>query len=69
MMLKAGVPLSKIDRFRDLLEDHGYYLSSSTHLRQLVPFILKEEIAVIKQEIADKHLSIVFEQLMYVRRW
>ena len=42
-MLKAGVPLSKIDRFRDLLEDHGYSLSSSTHLRQLVPFILQEE--------------------------
>lgn len=65
-MLKAGVPLSKFDRFRDLLEDHGYSLSSSTHLRQLVPFILHEEIASIKQEIAGKHLSIVFDGTTHV---
>ena len=32
-MLKAGVPL------RDLLEEHGYALTSSTNLRQLIPFI------------------------------
>ena len=32
-MLKAGVPLSKIDHFRDLLEENGFSLTSSTHLR------------------------------------
>ena len=42
-MLKAGVPLSKIDRFRDLLEDHGYSLSSSTHLRQLMPLFFRKK--------------------------
>ena len=66
-MLKAGVPLSKIDSFRDLLEEHGYSLSSSTHLRQLMPFILQEEIALIKQEINGKHLSIVFDGMTHVR--
>ena len=50
-MLKAGVPLSKIDLFRDLLEEHGYALTSSTHLRQLIPFILQEELSRIKKEI------------------
>ena len=63
-MLKAGVPVSKIDSFRDLLEEHGYSLSSSTHLRQLMPFIL---IALIKQEINGKHLSIVFDGTTRVR--
>ena len=39
VMLKAGVPLSKVDLFRDLLKEHGYALTSSTNLRQLIPFI------------------------------
>ena len=49
-MLKAGVPLSKVDLFRDLLEEHGYALTSSTNLRQLIPFIHQEELSRIKQE-------------------
>ena len=57
-MLKAGVALSKIDSLRDLLEEHGYSLSSST---QLVPFILYEEVASLKEEIADRCVSIVFD--------
>ena len=48
-MLIAGVALSKIDNLREVLEEHGYSLSSSTHLRQLVPFILHEEVALIKK--------------------
>ena len=47
-MLKAGVPLSKVDLFRDLLEEHGYALTSSTNLRQLIPFIHLEELSRIK---------------------
>ena len=50
-MLKAGVPLSKIDLFRDLLEEHAYALPSSTHLRLLIPSILQEELSWIKREI------------------
>ena len=38
--LKAGIPLSKIDNLRGLLEAGGFSLSHSTHLRQLIPFIL-----------------------------
>lgn len=50
-MLKAGVPLNKIDLFGDLLEEHRYALTSSTHLRQLIPFIHQEELSRIKREI------------------
>ena len=50
-MLRAGVPLGKIDLFRDLLEEHAYALTSATHLRQLIPFILQEELSRIRKEI------------------
>ena len=67
-MLKAGVPLTKIDSFRDLLEENGYALTNSSNLRQLVPFILEEEIALLKQEIGGKHVSIM-ERLMSAKPW
>ena len=51
--------LSKIP-VDNLREEHGYSLSSSTHLRQLVPFILHQEVASLKKEIADKCVSIIF---------
>ena len=65
-MLKAGVPLAKIDCFRDLLEGSGYALTNSSNLRQLVPFILEEEIASLKQDINGKHVSIIFDGTTHV---
>lgn len=35
-MLKAEVPLNKINLFRDLLEEHGYALTSSTRASQAI---------------------------------
>jgi len=46
-MLKAGVPLSKIDILRDVLEEHAFALTSSSHLRQLI-FIQQEELSRIR---------------------
>ena len=40
--LKAGVPLNKLDNFRDLLEDGGYRFTFSTHMRQLIPFVRRK---------------------------
>ena len=65
-MLKAGVPLSKVDLFRDLLEEHSYALTSSTNLRQLTPFIHQEELSKIKQEILSQPLSIIFDGTTHV---
>ena len=65
-MLKAGVPLNKIDLFRDLLEEHGYALTSSTHLRQLIPFIHQEELSRIKREICQRPLCIIFDGTTHV---
>ena len=65
-MLKAGVPLSKVDLFQDLLEEHGYALTSSTNLRQRIPFIHQEELSRIKQEILNQPLSIIFDGITHV---
>ena len=51
VMLKAGVPLSKVDLFHDLLAGHGYVLTSSTNLRQLIPFIHQEELSRIHRRL------------------
>ena len=61
--LKPGV---KVDLFRDLLEEHGYALTSSTNLRQLIPFMHQEELSRIKQEILNQSLSIIFDGTTHV---
>lgn len=53
-MLKAGVPLNKVDVFRDLLEESSYALTSATNLRQLLPFIRHKELDTLKREISNK---------------
>ena len=40
-LLKAGIPLSKLDILRDVLEENVYSLYDSSHLRCLIPFILR----------------------------
>ena len=62
-MLKAGIPLNKINLFRDLLEEHGYALTSSTHLRQLIN---QEELSRIKREIHQRPLSIILDGTTHV---
>ena len=65
-MLKAGVPLSKVDLFRDLHEEHGYALTSSTNLRQLIPFIHQEELSRIKLDILNQPSSIIFDGTTHI---
>lgn len=60
-LLRAGIPLSKLDSFRDILEENAYRLTDRRHMFDLVPFILKEEEARIKNDIAGKHLSVIFD--------
>ena len=56
-MLKVGVPLSKVDLFRELFEEQGYAFLSSTNIKQLIPFIHQEEFSRIKLEILIVHYS------------
>ena len=41
--LKAGVPLSKLECFRQILEEHAYRLTDRRHMPDLLPFILAED--------------------------
>ena len=60
--LKAGVPLAKIDYLRPLLEAGNVRLTSSSHLRQLLPFILSTELQLVKEEItAAQYVSVIFD--------
>ena len=66
--LKSGVPLSKIDCFRDLLEENAFRLSQASSLSQLVPFIHQQEQISVKNQIDQQEISSFFmEPPMFVR--
>ena len=54
--LNSGTPLSRAEYFRDLFEEVGYPLTSSSNMRQLIPFILEQEYECICQEVKGKML-------------
>ena len=57
----AGVPLSKIDCFRPLLEENGYRLTGRRHLFDIIPIIRSEEEECLKKELLNKNVSIAFD--------
>ena len=59
--LKASIPLQKMDDFRELLEEGGYHLTSVPNMRQLIPFVRKEEEEMIKGEISGHNVSVIFD--------
>ena len=50
-----------MDVFRDLLEDNGTRLTGRRSLSDLIPFIREQEVAQIRQEIAGRKLSVIFD--------
>ena len=64
--MRAGIPLAKIDSFREILQDNAYSLSSSQHLRDLIPFVLKEEKSQISDEISGQPVSVIFDGTTHV---
>ena len=59
--LRAAVPLSKLDAFRDILEENMFCLIDRRHMSDHVPFICVQERADIKAEISGKPVSVVFD--------
>ena len=51
--LKAGVPINKIDEFRDLLEEYAFRLAGRKPMSDLIPFILGEEKSKSRQSLLD----------------
>ena len=56
------------DCFRELLEEDSTTLTSASNLRQLLPFILHEEVAKLKSEVKGRPISLM-ELHMCVRQW
>ena len=59
VFLRAGVSLSKVTSFRELLEENTFHLSDRQHMSDVIPFIASQEQAKIKQELCDKNISIM----------
>ena len=57
--LKAAVPLSKLDSFREIFEEGAYRLADQRNMSDLVPFIQKHEQAMICNGINGQHISII----------
>ena len=64
--LKAGIPLQKIDSFREILEESAFSLTGSQHMRQLIPFIRSEEQRQTQEEIKGKEVSVLFDGTTHV---
>ncbi len=59
--LRAGVALAKLPYFRSVLETGGFRLTDTSHMLDLVPFVLHEENATIKNEINSRYVSLIFD--------
>lgn len=59
--MKAGVPINKLNHFRDILEENGYRLTGRRPMADLIPLILAKEKHDISQEIHGRDVSVIFD--------
>lgn len=59
--LQAGIPLSKIDSLRDILEENALRLTHSSHLADYIPPLLKKEKMSVRREVENKDVSVIFD--------
>ena len=59
--LRAGIPLNKLDVFRELLEENGCRLTDKRNMFDLIPFIQKCETGAISEEIKGMDVSVIFD--------
>ena len=59
--LKAGVPISKLDHFRELLQENGVRLAGRRRMSDLILFVQQEEQKRVKEEIKGRKVSVVFD--------
>ena len=59
--MTAGVPLSKVEFFRPILEENAYRLCERRGLFDLVPFVHSEEQNRIKANLNESNVSVIFD--------
>lgn len=68
--VKAGVPLGKLDVFRELLEENAFRLCDSSIMRELIPFVRKQVQVDLMEEINGKYISVILMELpMCAKLW
>ena len=60
-LLRTGVSICKVHIFREFSEETGFQLTDKQYMVDLILFILKEVETNIKQEIKEKHVSVIFD--------
>ena len=58
------MPLNKIDSFRSVFEELGYRLACRDTISDYIPFIRSQEISLIKNEMAQKNVAVIFDGIM-----
>ena len=61
--MRAGVPLAKINHFKELLEEHAYRLTDRRGMCDLIPFVQSEEQQRIKAELQGKSICVILMEL------
>jgi len=60
-LLKAGIPLLKVDILRPFLEKYGHRLTSRNHLAEFIPMIRQREIDLKSEVAANSAFSVIFD--------
>lgn len=64
--LTAGLNISQFDELRELFERGGYSLTSSSHLRQLVPFLRERELNRLRDLTSNRPYSLIFDGATHI---
>lgn len=62
IQIKAGVPINKVEVFRDVFEEYEYRLVCRRTMTDNVPFIHSQEISLIKNEISQRNIAVIFDE-------
>ena len=59
--LRTATPLNKLPQFRGLLEENALRLTDKRQMADIVPFIFTQEQDILRKEISEMHLSVIFD--------
>ena len=59
--LKAGIPLTKVEPLREILEEHTYRLTDARGMFDFIPFVYSQEQQKVHEELSEQYLSVIFD--------
>lgn len=75
-IMEAGIPIHKIDKLRNLLEDSNYSLTDSSHMAKLIPLVHTETFSHLSAAVKGQDIGCIFdgasrqgELICVVARW